>query len=247
VNELPPGRIVVVSPHLDDGVLSLGGSIARAASRGSDVTVLTVMACDPDSSAPASDWDRAGGFRTEGEAARARREEDRAACGRVGAKPEWLPFGDMTYERHGTDDEMHRAVTEATGGADLVLLPGFPLVHPDHAHVARLLLQRGLAPPIACYVEQPYVVTRRSWRPWLWPYRPGLAEAIDGVAPETPAWGTIRLPFRARLGKLRACRAYRTQLPLIGRYPPVLLRMGIYESVKGGETVGSMRSSNHRS
>ena len=69
------GRLVVVSPHLDDAVLSLGATMASAARNGAHVTVLTVFACDPQSSAPAEWWDRAGGFRTLGEAACARREE----------------------------------------------------------------------------------------------------------------------------------------------------------------------------
>jgi LmbE family N-acetylglucosaminyl deacetylase len=45
----PPGeRIVVVSPHLDDGVLSLGASIASWSRSGATVELLTVLGCDPD-------------------------------------------------------------------------------------------------------------------------------------------------------------------------------------------------------
>ena len=39
----------------------------------------------------AGGWDRRGGFATEGESARARREEDRRACAVLGATPVWLP------------------------------------------------------------------------------------------------------------------------------------------------------------
>src|SRR5512144_2582409 len=73
----PDERIVVVSPHLDDGVLSLGASIARWSRAGAAVELLTVLGCDPASAAQAGGWDRRGGFATEGESALARREEDR--------------------------------------------------------------------------------------------------------------------------------------------------------------------------
>jgi len=50
-------RIVVVSPHLDDGALSLGASMASWARRGAAVELLTALACDPASKAPAGGWD----------------------------------------------------------------------------------------------------------------------------------------------------------------------------------------------
>src|SRR5213080_853986 len=95
------GRVVVVSPHLDDAVLSLGAALARAARRGGAVTVLTVLAGDPASETPAGEWDSQAGFATAGEAARARREEDRRACALLGVEPVWLPFSDHQYDRGG--------------------------------------------------------------------------------------------------------------------------------------------------
>ena len=52
----PP--VVVVSPHLDDAVLSCGQLLA--ASR--EAIVLTVFSAGPDEGAPLTDWDRACGF-----------------------------------------------------------------------------------------------------------------------------------------------------------------------------------------
>ena len=80
-------RIVVVSPHSDDGVLSLGASMSRWVRGGAQVELLTVLALDPGSTAPTGGWDRRAGFRTEGEAAQARRGEDAAACAVLGAHP----------------------------------------------------------------------------------------------------------------------------------------------------------------
>jgi len=206
-------RIVVVSPHLDDGVLSLGASIAAWSRAGVKVELLTVLGCDPDSLAPAGGWDRRGGFATEGESARARREEDRLACAAIGAKPVWLPFGSVDFERHGDEADVRRAVTDAVAGADLLLLPGFPLSHPDHDWLAQALVSDLKSDTsrsnvrIGLYAEQPY--TRRAGEaPRLLPVFAGLWDR----AVFEPVHGSLR----ARLAKWRAIRQYRSQLPLLG-------------------------------
>jgi LmbE family N-acetylglucosaminyl deacetylase len=190
-------RIVVVSPHLDDGVLSLGAAMAAWSREGANVELLTVLACDPSSAAPAGGWDARGGFATEGESSRARREEDRRACERLAVTPRWLPFGSVDYERHGTDDEVVEAVAEIVRGADEVLLPGFPGAHPDHAWLGRVLAPRELgAPRAGLYVEHPYA-------------------ARDGGDPGD-SYRSLRTGPRHRLAKWRAIREYRSQLPLLG-------------------------------
>jgi LmbE family N-acetylglucosaminyl deacetylase len=205
--ETPLRRIVVVSPHLDDGVLSLGASIASWSRAGAQVELLTVLACDPDSDAAVGGWDRRGGFATEGESARARREEDRRACAAVGATPVWLPFGSVDYERHGDEDGVRLAVADAVDGADIRILPAFPLTHPDHEWLVRTLAMEPDARGTAFYAEQPY--TRRT-----------------GADPDVPAWivevfggrtfEPVPTRVRDRLAKWRAIRHYRSQLPLLG-------------------------------
>jgi LmbE family N-acetylglucosaminyl deacetylase len=190
---IPDGPIVVASPHSDDGVLSLGASMARWARAGRRVELLTVLALDPDSRAPTGGWDRRSGFATEGEAARARREEDRAACAVLGVTPHWLPFGSVDYERHGTDDGIWEAISRHVQGAGVVLFPGSPLTHPDHVWLSSLLAERITAESIALYAEQPYTVR-------------------DGTAP----FARVEVAARNRLAKWRAIRAYRSQLPLLG-------------------------------
>ena len=154
----PSSRIVVVSPHSDDGVLSLGGSMARWARSGLVVELLTVLALAPDSSAETTGWDRRAGFATEGEAARARRAEDARACAVLGVTPRWLPFGSVDFERHGDDEDVVRAVRDVVGEDALVLLPGWPLTHPDHAWLEALLGERLPAERLARYAEQPYTL-----------------------------------------------------------------------------------------
>jgi LmbE family N-acetylglucosaminyl deacetylase len=204
-----PRRIVVVSPHLDDGVLSLGAAIATWARGGAAIEVLTVLGCDPGSAAPAGGWDRRGGFATEGESARARRDEDRRACAAIGATPVWLPFGSSDYDRHGGEDAVRRTVSAVVDGADLVLLPGFPLSQPDHDWLVRTLVEGGLvARRLGFYAEQPY--TRRVAE------EPRLPAWVDDAVVGLSAFERLPAGPRGQLAKWRAIRRYGSQLPLLG-------------------------------
>ena len=186
-----PLELVVLSPHFDDGVLSLGAAMASWVRAGHRVELVTVLGCDPDSRAASGGWDRRGGFTTEGEAAVARRHEDRRASGRLGVLATWLPFGSLDYERHGTDDDIWAALAAAVA-ADRVLVPGSPLSHPDHAWIHRLVVDRIPPERLGLYAEQPY--THRS-----------------GGAPFAP----VTASARDRVAKWRAIREYRSQLPLL--------------------------------
>ncbi len=81
--EDPQTHFVVLSPHLDDAVLSVGGYISRRAAGGGDVLVATFFTAGPDPAIlprwlrPFGDYD-------------ARKAEDRAALGRLGASYRWL-------------------------------------------------------------------------------------------------------------------------------------------------------------
>jgi LmbE family N-acetylglucosaminyl deacetylase len=208
-----PDEVVVVSPHLDDAVLSLGAAVSGAAQAGARVTVLTVLGGDPGSELEAGEWDRRAGFETLGEAARARRREDERACELVGATPVWLPYCDDQYPRGGTDQAIRADVVAAVGSA-AVLIPGHPLEHPDHAWLRRLLDGAFEPARVGVYLEQPYAV---------WTERP---------LPDLP-WRPLRASRRDRQRKLEACRAYATQLPLLG---DPLRPMTRYARRSGGET-----------
>jgi LmbE family N-acetylglucosaminyl deacetylase len=198
VTETLEGRVVVVSPHLDDAVFSLGATIASSSKSGLRIEVLTVFGCDPTSRAPANGWDARGGFATEGEAATARREEDREACRLVGAEPHWLPFRGGGYTPDKDADAISAAILANVSGADAVVVPGFPLRNDDHAWLAGLFSERP--PPstrVGRYVEQPYAYTMRKEQP---------------LAGE---WERPRLTIPDRLRKRRAVLAYASQLPLL--------------------------------
>ena len=210
------GVVAVLSPHLDDGVLSLGAAIAATRA---EVTIVTVLAGDPDSDLPAGDWDSRAGFRTAGEATRARREEDRTACDEIGAKRAWLPYFDDQYPRLAEDDEIWEGVLGAVGEAETVLVPGFPLMHPDHRWLNDLVARRGLpGRRVGHYAEEPYAA---AWAP----------TEPDGE------WTALVAALPHRLRKLRACRRYATQLPLLESNGKVLYPMVRYEAARGGELV----------
>jgi LmbE family N-acetylglucosaminyl deacetylase len=223
-------QVVVVSPHLDDGVFSLGAAIACATRKGADVTILTVLAGDPTSTTPAGPWDARAGFATAGEAAAARRTEDEQACELVRARPIWLPFSDEQYARGGSDEEIRAAAVEAVGDAQVVL-PGFPLLHRDHAWLRRLLDGAFPAEQASLYTEQPYAAESSE--------QPGAdgAGPRAGVPPPA-AWLRVGASLPDQLRKIKACRAYRSQLPLIG--DGIVAAILRYELRVGGEAVAPL-------
>jgi LmbE family N-acetylglucosaminyl deacetylase len=239
------GRVAVLSPHLDDAVFSLGAAIARASRSGSTCTIVTVFAGDPESTAQSGWWDRQAGFSSEGEAARARREEDRTACGLLGAIPLWLPFSDATYEQPVEDGEISEAVAAAVQDAETVLVPGYPLAHVDHARLARLTLERDLpVQRIGLYVEQPYAkrqARRRAWR------TPAVPDQLRRLLTEPVAWTRLAAERGDRQAKHRAALAYHSQIPLFGRGQVEALgrllirRVALYEAIRGGEAVAWLK------
>lgn len=233
MNTIPGSRIVVLSPHLDDAVLSLGASIADAVVSGADVSIVTAYAGDPARQDEPSAWDRRAGFTSSHEALEARREEDREACTALGATPVWLPFG---YGGAAVDErELGTLLADAMRGADTVLVPGWPLKNPEHAALALLALRTGIrSPTIGLYVEQPYV----WWRSYV---EPSLLPELAAVGVESPAWTAIRATRAGRRAKRRALSAYRSQVKLLrGRRHslPVGWRISVYERRAGGEGVG---------
>jgi LmbE family N-acetylglucosaminyl deacetylase len=210
-------RVVVVSPHLDDAILSLAAAIHCATQRGATVEVLTVFAGDTTSQRRAGRWDRACGFAAAGEAATARRREDQIACELVGARASHLRFGDEQYGRGARPSEIVRAIREAVTDADLVLLPGFPLRHRDHRWLARTLAGADLgAAATGLYVEQPYAY-------------------LATEAPREESWRALAVAAASTRAKHAACQAYRSQLPVLPR--GMLASIADYELRHGGEMI----------
>ena len=168
-----------------------------------------MFALDPESKAPAGGWDGRAGFRTEGEATAGRRAEDTAACAILGATPVWLPFGSVDYERHGDEAAVLDAIAAATEGVGALLLPGFPLSHPDHEWLARALMGSQMhSGRIGLYAEQPYARMTKS--------QPRVPPWGDETLGAQTVFGPVAASARDRVTKLRAIRRYSSQLPLLG-------------------------------
>lgn len=141
-------------------------------------------------------------------------------------------------------------------GHDLVLLPGFPLDHEDHAFLVTLVLQRRAEQmPASLYVEQPYATARVIGRG----YSPGpliaatrialrtkgarglqtpiLPAAIAHLVTPPPEWHAIRTTAADRRAKSIAVRAYASQLIGLGRR--LVERISLYERCWGGEGVSA--------
>jgi LmbE family N-acetylglucosaminyl deacetylase len=235
-----PSSVLVVSPHLDDAVFSLGAAMHRMARRGRRVQVVTVMAGDPASATPAGPWDRRAGFATAGEAARSRREEDRRACSLLGVRPLWLSFPDEQYRQDLDGQEVWGQLAPLAAEAAEVFVPGFPLTNPGHRWTAELVLEN--APPdaaVALYAEQPYA----TWEGTVGAPLPGWP-FVSAPGP----WRPLASSGADRLAKLRACRRYRSQLPVIHPRPASLaLKVWRFEHAHGGELVAPLSSTNlHR-
>jgi LmbE family N-acetylglucosaminyl deacetylase len=180
------GAHIVVSPHPDDAVWSLGGRLARWSSLGARVTVVTVF--DAPAAAPGTPAARGGGAGDPADAWRGiaepavRRREDRAALDALGAGHLSLGFTDAalrtsygTYRygsalrvrgRHHPDDA---ALPEAIGEALRPWCPPGARVHAPLAagrHVDHVLVRAAverLGPPdTAWYEDFPYALRARD-------------------------------------------------------------------------------------
>lgn len=118
---------MVVSPHLDDGILSCGGAVAGLASLGLKPMIVTIFAGDPldkQRSTYANALEQRWGLAEQ--CVEARREEDRAACKVVGAAPVHLGFLDAVYRRTVAGGWRSESRSDLFSGAqqeDVALLP----------------------------------------------------------------------------------------------------------------------------
>jgi LmbE family N-acetylglucosaminyl deacetylase len=225
--------LLVLSPHLDDGVLSCGARLAATAAAGGRARVVTVFAGDE----PAQP---AGLLATElrarwhlppGEVVAARRAEDREACRRLGVEAEPWPlvealyrtradgaplyptlgalFGEVAADDAGTIAEVAARVA-ALPPAALLLAPLGVGGHVDHRAVRRAAEASGRE--IAYYEEFPY----SEWK-WF-----AVARALGGRR----GWRPEALPVDAGLARrrLEAICAYVSQVPALFRSEARLAR-----------------------
>ena len=92
-------RLIFLSPHPDDAVLSCGGWIGQLAQNGERPIVMTIFGGDAPAAVPLSAFARGLHERWQlgDDAPARRRDEDRAACDRLGCYLIHLPFADAVY------------------------------------------------------------------------------------------------------------------------------------------------------
>jgi len=207
-------RALAVSPHLDDAAFSCGGTLARLAQAGWDVTVCTVFTHSvpqPRGFALACQTDK--GIAEDIDYMALRRAEDRVACAALGATPLWLDLAEAPHRGYASaaalfgdlaaDDHIDAAVVKALAAGPLSAIPDLILApqaiggHVDHVQVVRAL--RHVLPETAAvlwWTDYPYAARPDAAAPFAAAFAalPAVSVAGDAVA------------------RRAACAAYRSQL-----------------------------------
>ncbi|MFP3707935.1 PIG-L deacetylase family protein [Paraburkholderia tropica] len=215
-----PPRLFVVSPHLDDAVLSCGNLLARCAGS----VVCTVFAGRP-REPMRTEWDAASGFADAHEAIAARWREDETALALCGATAVWLDFLDSQYgETPRVDDVAEALDAQFRRFDECVPVCPLGLGHCDHELVGaacRQLLDSGRLERYIAYEDAIYRAT------------PGVLS--DGLARVAQA-GLRARPVRASAfgaptlrrvwaTKRSALRAYSSQARAFSGFPPDVARI----------------------
>ena len=241
----------IISPHLDDAVLSCWHVLAGSG----DVRVVNVFTgTPPDPRAERYYWDRITGAEDSAVRMRERIEEDREALGLVGVEPVNLGLLDSQYREDplppaGVGERIRAALTPGTTVYAPVAFSyhGEYGQHPDHQaarDVGRELVSEGF--DVRLYLDLPFGLQRGrpawvpggsdggapDWDGWL--ARAGFDPA--GLSPQVHALSPDQFEQ-----KLAAARAYRTQLPELERLADLDdLRNEVVWSV----AAGSLRTTN---
>jgi LmbE family N-acetylglucosaminyl deacetylase len=218
---------LVVSPHLDDAVLSYGARLAELNAAGHEVLVYTVFAGTPDPPYPAAAerFHRLWGI--DGDPVHPRRHEDRSALALLGATPlhgeyldaiyrtdedgRWLLDGGLPLDHQGSAEP--GLVTDIASTVARLIAEHKPVRvatcaavgnHVDHqrARDAAVLASVGAAVPVILWTDVPYV----GWTDAIPPLPAGLAcTAATAETVGTVAWEA----------KLQAVACYASQLAML--------------------------------
>ena len=211
----------ILSPHLDDAVLSCWHVLQR---RG-DVLVINVFAGVPASRPGAlSWWDELTGARDSGRRVLERVEEDREALALAGCEPVNLRFLDEQYR------DAEQPLAPLAAQIESRVVPGAHVYapaafggHADHVLVraaALALRDRGFR--VSLYADLPHA-TLHGWPGWVMGTRTAtsmdLAGALwdrtlaeTGISPATMPREVHQLDPRSHARKLEAVHSYVTQL-----------------------------------
>jgi hypothetical protein len=215
MTEPPAECVAVLSPHLDDAVLSAWSVLRRPG----EVRVVNVCTGVP-AAGVLSKWDRLTGATDSRTRMVERLEEDREALALAGRESVALGFPEVQYRDRPLDSEaLTGALHSAVEGATEVWAPAAIGGHEDHVQVrdAALGMARDRDRVVMLYADLPYAV-KFGWPGWV-------SGADDHPHLEVEHWWAEFLPADVQLsaasheltdtdatGKLRAIAAYRTQV-----------------------------------
>jgi LmbE family N-acetylglucosaminyl deacetylase len=213
---------VVLSPHLDDAVLSCWHVLEGS----DDVSVLNVFAGTPPAGTEPPLWDAMTGATDPAERMRERHAEDRAAMALAGCEARSLDLLDAQYRPAPlTAGEVAPHIAEALPSDAALLAPAAINDHPDHRLVRdAALLLAGDGHEVTLYADLPHAIVR-GWPKWVTGEPDDHAAGHDwirtllgaGLEVEQLVARVLPLDEATRRRKLRALAAYRTQFDALGR------------------------------
>ncbi len=219
--------ITILSPHLDDAVLSCWHVLDGPG----DVSVVNVFAGVPAASCDLPEWDRVTGATNSSRRVIERQAEDAEALSLAGRRAVNLGFLDEQYR---LEEQLLGPLIDHVLAA---LVPGSTLYapaslgeHPDHDLVRALGLElhsRGFA--VRLYADLPHAV-RFGWPAWVTASNGQSDVDVDafwtgrltsvGLSRERLTPTVRRLTAENQDRKLAAVTTYRTQWPALERITP---------------------------
>lgn len=246
---------IYLSPHLDDAVLSCGGSIATQTAAGRTVLIATLAAGEPDGTELSgfaqslhASWELVV------ETVSRRRQEDKAACRRLGADYWHGTLPDCIYRTHPeTGDPFYNSVPALFGEVDTaesalidglvqqmaafpphdqIVVPVTAGNHVDH-QLTRIAAERCFGNGLLYYEDYPYVQE--------------VPHAVEkALASQHAAWVSEVIPLNetAIQAKVEAIAAYASQVPgLFGGQARMESQVRHYIAAVGGERFWRRHSS----
>lgn len=213
--------VTVLSPHLDDAVLSCWHLLEGDA----DVVVVNVFGGEPEPGVATSWWDAMTGAADSASRMRERVAEDRAAMALAGREAVTLDLPEELYRRNGVRPDVSARLADVIPRGSLVYAPaGLGIQHADHVLTRDTALSlRGHFGEVRLYADLPHShVFGRPGTPGIDP-TPWWDSTLAGAG--LPGHRLVRkdhrLDDRSFERKLAAVHAYRTQVPLLERYAPL--------------------------
>jgi LmbE family N-acetylglucosaminyl deacetylase len=222
----PLSQGVVLSPHLDDAVLSAWSTLREPG----DLVVVNVCTRAPEPGT-LSKWDRVFGTDDSAALVELRRAEDDAALAIAGRGAMSLDFLDGQYRDEPLSvGEVRSALEKAVSKAAWLCAPAGIGAHPDHVTVREVALEIGSESniPLYLFADLPYAVGW-GWPHWVtgYPPRPHLVPearwALDLATASVETGGLVpevrKLTDEEIVHKVRAMRCYRTQFAALNAGP----------------------------